>query len=179
MPIEYPKLRSEFGPWRPDDEGRMSTCGPVRLRRAASSPASLCTQSYHDLSISKWPRSNWNGPSSPDLPNPAEFRLTDEDLAIGTYRRAVSKVIPEMTKVALASRGKQMAKEIPDFNRKLFLYHSHAPTMRSHGAATIQAGTGRPHPGVSVALCSQKLAPSAGSPIRIQRRRPKTSIWRV
>ena len=28
-----------------------------------------------------------------------------------------------MTKVALASRGKQMAREIPNFNRKLFLYH--------------------------------------------------------
>ncbi len=32
--------------------------------------------------------------------------LTKEDLAVGTYRWSISKVIPEMTKVALATRKK-------------------------------------------------------------------------
>jgi hypothetical protein len=69
--------------------------------------------------------------------------LKHEDLAIGTYRRAVSKVIPEMTKVALASRGKQMAKEIPDFNRKLFLYHlSRADYEKNWGRDYAKPGPG-------------------------------------
>jgi len=48
--------------------------------------------------------------------------FVDEDLAIGSYRHAVSKLIPKMTRVALASYGKQMKAEDPDFNRKEFLY---------------------------------------------------------
>jgi hypothetical protein len=69
--------------------------------------------------------------------------LTHEDLAIGTYRRAVSKVIPEMTKVALASRGKQMAREIPDFNRTLFLYHlSRADYEKTWGRDYSKPGLG-------------------------------------
>jgi hypothetical protein len=47
----------------------------------------------------------------------------DEDLAIGTFRHSVSKIIPEMTRVALLSRKDQMIKEDPNFNRKKFLYY--------------------------------------------------------
>jgi len=47
----------------------------------------------------------------------------DEDLAIGTFRRSVSNIIPEMTRVALLSRKDQMIKEDPTFDRKKFLYY--------------------------------------------------------
>ena len=47
----------------------------------------------------------------------------DEDLAIGSYRRGVSKIIPEMTRVALLSRKDQLVKETPNFDRKKFLYY--------------------------------------------------------
>ena len=47
----------------------------------------------------------------------------DEDLAIGTFRRSVSTVIPEMTRVALLARKKQLVKEVPNFDRKKFLYN--------------------------------------------------------
>jgi hypothetical protein len=73
---------------------------------------------------------------------PLNSGIAHEDLAIGTYRRAVSKVIPEMTKVALATRGKQMAREIPDFNRKLFLYHlSRADYEKKWGRDYSKPGT--------------------------------------
>jgi hypothetical protein len=49
--------------------------------------------------------------------------MGDEDLAIGTFRRAVSQVIPEMTRVALVARKKEMVKEDPTFNKKKFLYY--------------------------------------------------------
>ncbi len=44
------------------------------------------------------------------------------DLALGTYRRTVSKIIPEMTKVALATREKQLKQINPKFDRKTFRY---------------------------------------------------------
>jgi hypothetical protein len=45
-----------------------------------------------------------------------------EDLAIGTYRRSVSKVIPEMTRVALLTKRADIVRETPNFSKKQFLY---------------------------------------------------------
>src|SRR6267143_2909640 len=47
----------------------------------------------------------------------------DEDLTIGSYRRSVSTLIPEMTRVALLSRRDVIVKDTPNFNRKKFLYY--------------------------------------------------------
>ena len=44
------------------------------------------------------------------------------DLSIGTYRHSVSKVIPEMTRVALLTKRAELAKENPTFDEKKFLY---------------------------------------------------------
>jgi hypothetical protein len=48
--------------------------------------------------------------------------ISHEDLAIGTYRFAVSRMIPQMTQVALRTHKKDMMKEKPDFAKKEFLY---------------------------------------------------------
>jgi zinc dependent phospholipase C len=45
------------------------------------------------------------------------------DLAIGSYRRSVSILIPEMTRVALLSRRDVIVKDTPNFNKQQFLYH--------------------------------------------------------
>ncbi len=45
------------------------------------------------------------------------------DLAIGSYRRSVSTLIPEMTRVALLSRHDVIVKDTPNFNKKKFLYY--------------------------------------------------------
>jgi len=46
----------------------------------------------------------------------------DLDLSIGSYRHAVSKLVPEMTRVALLTRRADMVKEDPTFNKEKFLY---------------------------------------------------------
>src|SRR5215467_10837793 len=46
----------------------------------------------------------------------------DLDLAIGTYRRSVSEIIPEMTRVALLSKRADLVRDTPDFSEKKFLY---------------------------------------------------------
>jgi hypothetical protein len=48
--------------------------------------------------------------------------LSNPDLAIGTYRRSVSKVIPEMTRVALLTKHAELARESPDFDQRKFVY---------------------------------------------------------
>jgi hypothetical protein len=48
--------------------------------------------------------------------------LTHEYLAIGSYRFAVSRMIPEMTKVALRTHKKDIMRERPDLAKREFLY---------------------------------------------------------
>jgi hypothetical protein len=47
----------------------------------------------------------------------------DLDLAIGTFRRSISRVIPEITRVALLSRKDEIVRETPNFDKKKFLYY--------------------------------------------------------
>ena len=44
------------------------------------------------------------------------------DLSIGTFRRAASQLVPEMTRVALAMRGSQIRKDNPGFKEEEFLF---------------------------------------------------------
>ena len=67
----------------------------------------------------------------------------DEDLAIGSYRRGVAKVIPEMTRVALLSRKEQLVKETPNFDRKKFIYYlSRTGYNREWGTKYRKPGVG-------------------------------------
>jgi hypothetical protein len=49
--------------------------------------------------------------------------VDDEDLAIGSFRHAVSKVIPETTRVALLTRRKDIVADTPDAAEKKYLYY--------------------------------------------------------
>jgi len=67
----------------------------------------------------------------------------DVDLAIGSYRRAVSKVIPEMTRIALLSRRDQIVRDTPNFDKKKFLYYlSRTDYQREWGKGYRQPGIG-------------------------------------
>jgi hypothetical protein len=48
--------------------------------------------------------------------------LTHEDMAIGSYRFAVSRMIPQMTQIALRTHKKEIVKETPNYSKKKFLY---------------------------------------------------------
>jgi len=45
------------------------------------------------------------------------------DLSIGTFRRAISQIIPQMTRVALVIKKADLIKENPTFQKKKFLYN--------------------------------------------------------
>jgi hypothetical protein len=82
----------------------------------------------------------------------------DEDLAIGTFRHSVSKVIPEMTRVALLSRKDQMIKEDPNFDRKKFLYY----LSRTNYQKEWGTGYRRPGFGERVLAFFMKIMPKIG-----------------
>jgi hypothetical protein len=69
--------------------------------------------------------------------------LTHEDLAIGSYRFSVSRLIPRMTQVALAMHKKDLIRESPDFARQKFLYRlSRSDYEREWGKTYARPGLG-------------------------------------
>jgi len=69
--------------------------------------------------------------------------LPHEDLAIGSYRWAISRLIPQMTKVALQLHKKQLARESQTFQKQRFLYRlSRADYEKSWGRTYERPGFG-------------------------------------
>jgi len=69
--------------------------------------------------------------------------IANEALSIGSYRFSVSKLIPQMTKVALENHKKDLMRETPDFAEKKFLYRlSRADYERDWGKTYMRVGFG-------------------------------------
>jgi hypothetical protein len=65
------------------------------------------------------------------------------DLSIGTFRHAISSVIPEMTRVALLLKRDELVKENPSFAKKKFLYNlKRADFEREWGTSYQKPGFG-------------------------------------
>jgi len=89
---------------------------------------------------------------------PLDSVITNEDLAIGTFRRAISKIIPEMTRVALLARKKELVAETPNFDSRKFRYNlSRANYQREWGK-----GYRRPGFGTRVLAFFLKFVPKSG-----------------
>ena len=84
--------------------------------------------------------------------------FSDEDATIGSYRHAVSNLIPKMTKVALVTREKQIVKEYPTFDRKKFLYYLSRAQYEHEWGNNYQ----RPGFGTRVLALLVRLLPKVG-----------------
>ena len=121
--IEYPKLRAKYGKsvtYAEDRTAHLKTEFGFDMIQVAKNR--YASQQYHDFigfQVSK-PLLERVFPVVYGL----EIKdvLAHEDLAIGSYRFSVSRMIPEMTKVALQTHKKDMMSERPDFAKKEFLY---------------------------------------------------------
>jgi hypothetical protein len=82
----------------------------------------------------------------------------DEDLAIGTFRHAIARVIPEMTRVALINRRKEIVRDTPNFNEKEFLYHLSRTNYRKDWGTTYR----KPKFGARVLAFFLKIIPKVG-----------------
>jgi len=82
----------------------------------------------------------------------------NEDLAIGTFRHSVSKIIPEMTRVALLNRRKEIVADQPDAAEKRYLYY----LSRTDYEKEWGKGYRRPGFGSKVLAIVLKLLPKKG-----------------
>jgi hypothetical protein len=121
--IEFPKLRAKYGKsvrYAQDKTAHLKTeFGFDTVQVAKNRYAS---QQYHDFigfQVSK-PLLERVFPVVYGMQ--LKDVLTHEDMAVGSYRYAVSHMIPEMTQVALQTHKKELMHETPDFAKKKFLY---------------------------------------------------------
>ncbi|HEY6769720.1 MAG TPA: zinc dependent phospholipase C family protein [Candidatus Sulfotelmatobacter sp.] len=74
---------------------------------------------------------------------PLTDAVPNEDLAIGTFRRAISKIIPEMTRVALVTRKKEFVQDTPNASTRKFRYYlSRAQYQKEWGKGYRKPGFG-------------------------------------
>ena len=121
--LQYPKLRAKFGNsvrYADDHTAHLKTEFGFDMVQVAKNR--YASQQYHDFigfQVSKTLLERTfpivYGVELKDV-------LTHEDLAIGSYRFAVSRLIPQMTQIALRTHEKDMMKETPDFAKEKFLY---------------------------------------------------------
>lgn len=144
VPIEYPRLRAKYGDvvtYAQDKVSHLRTefgFDVVQVAKHRYAP-----ESYHDFIDFKVAKPLLERAFQETYGMPLHQIMPHEDLAIGSYRRAVGSVIPEMTKVALATRGKQIAAEDHNFNRKKFLYNlSRADYEKNWGRDYSRPGIG-------------------------------------
>jgi hypothetical protein len=142
--IEYPKLRAKFGQsvrYAQDKTAHLKTeFGFDTVQVAKNRYAS---QKYHDFigfQVSK-PLLERVFP----VVYGVELKdvLTHEDLAVGSYRFAVSRLIPRMTEVALQTHKKELMRETPDFAKRKFLYRlSRSDYEKDWGKDYVKPGAG-------------------------------------
>jgi Zinc dependent phospholipase C len=122
--IEYPKLRAKFGDsvrYAQDKTAHLKTefgFDTVQVAKNRYAP-----ESYHDFIGFQVSKPLLERAFPPVYGLELKDVLTHEDLAVGTYRWAVSGLIPHMTQVALKTHKKEFVKENPNFAKKEFLYH--------------------------------------------------------
>jgi Zinc dependent phospholipase C len=121
--IQYPKLRAKYGNsvrFAEDHTAHLKTEFGFDMVQVAKNR--YASEQYHDFigfQVSK-PLLERTFPIVYGL----ELKdvLAHKDLTIGSYRFAISRMIPQMTKIALRTHEKDMMKESPSFAKKKFLY---------------------------------------------------------
>ena len=142
--ITYPKLRLKFGPvvlYAQDKTAHIRTEFGFDMAQVAKER--YAPQQYHDFigfEVSKELLERV-------FPVVYGMQLKDviphEDLAIGSFRYSVSTLIPHMTQVALRTHKKEIMREVPNFQKRKFLYRlSRADYEKTWGKNYHRSGFG-------------------------------------
>jgi hypothetical protein len=142
--IQYPKLRAKFGQsvrYAQDKSAHLKTeFGFDTVQVAKNRYAS---QQYHDFIGFKVSKSLLERVFPIVYGVELKDVLPHEDLAVGSYRYSVSRLIPEMTQVALQTHKKDLMSETPNFAKQKFLYRlSRSNYEKEWGKDYVKPGLG-------------------------------------
>jgi hypothetical protein len=142
--IEYPKLRAKYGKsvrYAQDKTAHLKIEFGFDTAQVAKNR--YASQQYHDFigfQVSK-PLLERVFPVVYGMQ--LKDVLTHEDLAVGSYRFAVGRLIPHMTEVALQTHKKELMQEKPDLAKQKFLYRlSRSEYEKQWGKDYVKPGVG-------------------------------------
>jgi hypothetical protein len=142
--IAYPKLRAKYGKsvrYAQDKTAHLKTEFGFDMVQVAKNR--YASRQYHDFigfQVSK-PLLERVFPVVYGLQ--LKDVLTHEDLAVGSYRFSVSRMIPRMTQVALQTHKKDLMRETPNFAKQKFLYRlSRSDYEKEWGKDYVKPGAG-------------------------------------
>ncbi len=157
--IEFPKLRKKFG-----DEVTYADNPKAHIRTEFGFDVTQVAKNrytsdrYHDFIGFEISKPVLERAFQDTYGAPLSDVISNEDLAIGTFRRAISTIVPEMTRVALLARKKELVAETPNFSARKFRYYlSRANYQREWGQ-----GYRRPGFGTRVLAFFLRLVPKVG-----------------
>jgi Zinc dependent phospholipase C len=142
--MQYPKLRQKFGPtvtYEDDPKAHIRTEFGFDMVQVAKNR--YTSDRYHDFIGFEVSKPVLERAFLETYRIPLSDVIKDEDLAIGTFRRAIGTILPEMTRVALLARRKQLVAETPNFNARKFRYYlSRAQYQKEWGKGYRKPGIG-------------------------------------
>ena len=124
VPVEFPNLRKKYGDevtYEDDPKAHIRTEFGFDMVQVAKNR--YTSDRYHDFIGFEVSQRLLEQTFKKTYGLNLDDVLSDEDLAIGTFRWSVSQAIPGMTRVALLSRRDEMVQEDPNFDQKKFLFH--------------------------------------------------------
>ena len=122
--MEFPKLRKKYGEtvtYADDPKQHIRTEFGFDMVQVAKNR--YTSDSYHDMIGFEISKPLLQRAFQETYGLKLEDVFGNVDLAIGSYRRSVSTLIPAMTRVALVSRHDELVKDTPNFDKKKFLYY--------------------------------------------------------
>jgi hypothetical protein len=123
VPMRYPKLRHKYGNVVTFEEGKKQhILVEFAFDVGEVAGKAYAPQAYHDFIGFQIPKPLLERAFRETYGLEMNDVFINEDLAIGTYRHAVSKTIPHMTRVAWAQKHDQIKKLIPNVQRRTFIY---------------------------------------------------------
>ena len=121
--IEYPKLQAKYGKsvrYAQDKTAHLKTEFGFDMVQVAKNR--YASEHYHDFIGFKVSKSLLERAFPVVYGVELKDVLPRADLAIGSYRFAVARLIPEMTQVAMQTHKKDLMRELPSLAQKQFLY---------------------------------------------------------
>lgn len=142
--MQFPKLRRKFGAevtYFDDPKAHIRTEFGFDVTQVAKNR--YTSDRYHDFIGFEISKPLLERAFLQTYSIPLSDVIPDEDLAIGTFRRSISQVVPEMTRVALVARKKEIVAETPNFNARKFRYYlSRTTYQREWGKGYRKPGFG-------------------------------------
>lgn len=161
-PLMFPKLRNKYGDtvtYEDNPRGHLRTEFSFDVLEVAR--GNYASQAYHDFIGFQVSRPLLERAFQDTYSLSLEDVFKDVDLALGTYRYSVSKLVPEMTKAAWAANKDEIMKAHPGITRQTFEYRLSKASYKKEWDGNYQ----EPGAGAHILAVVIKIMPKVG-PLR-------------